>query len=83
MPIDAVRKISRSLNVIGARSARRSVSANAMIRSDSFSESRISENWSPESRASVSCGLSSRPSRRASVSRIESPTAMPTESLTC
>ena len=31
----------------------------------------------------MSCGLSSRPSRRASVSRIESPTAMPTESLTC
>ena len=48
-----------------------------------FSDSRISANWSPESRASVSCGLSRRPSRRASVSRIESPTAMPTESLTC
>ena len=31
----------------------------------------------------MSCGLSSRPSRRAIVSRIESPTAMPTESLTC
>ena len=53
------------------------------MRSDSFSDSRISANWSPDSRASVSCGFSSRPSRRASVSRIESPTAMPTESLTC
>ena len=31
----------------------------------------ISANWSPASRASVSCGLSRRPSRRASVSRIE------------
>ena len=41
------------------------------MRSDSRSDSRISANWSPESRASVSCGLSSRPSRRASVSRIE------------
>ena len=41
------------------------------MRSDSRSDSRMSANWSPESRASVSCGLSSRPSRRASVSRIE------------
>ena len=83
MPIEAVRKISRSLKVMGARSPLRSVSAKPMMRSDSRSDSRMSANWSPESRASVSCGLSRRPSRRASVSRIESPTAMPTESLTC
>ena len=71
--------------VEGDRRAQRSriVSANAMMRSDSRSDSRISANWSPASRASVSCGFSRRPSRRASVSRIESPTAMPTESLTC
>ena len=49
----------------------------------SRSDRRMSANWSPARRASVSCGLSSRPSRRASVSRIESPTAMPTESLIC
>ena len=83
-PIEAVRKISRSLKAIGARKRA----------ADGFGESRrcararaptagSCANWSPDSRASVSCGLSRRPSRRAIVSRIESPTAMPTESLTC
>ena len=53
------------------------------MRAGSRSERSSRPNWSPPSRARVSCGLSRRPSRRASVSRIESPTAMPTESLTC
>ncbi len=47
------------------------VSAKAISRVGSRSDNRIMANWSPVSRASVSCGLSSRPSRRASVSRIE------------
>ena len=59
-PIEAVRKISRSLKVIGARMVRRIFSAKAMMRPGSRSDSRISANWSPESRASVSCGLSRR-----------------------
>src|SRR6266566_3173392 len=83
MPREAVREISRSLNVIGARIALQQASAKAMMRFGSFSDTRIKPNWSPDSRATVSCGLRRRPSRRASVNRIESPTAMPTESLTC
>ena len=53
------------------------------MRSGSRSESRIMANSSPAMRASVSCGFSSRPSRRDSVSRIESPAEKPTDSLTC
>src|SRR5271170_2132944 len=82
-PIEAVRKISRSLKAIGARMVLRMVSAKAVMRAGSCSDIRIRPNWSPASRARVSCGLRMRVSRRASVSRIESPTAMPTESLTC
>ncbi len=59
------------------------VSANAVMRAESCSDIRIRPNWSPASRASVSCGLRIRVSRRASVSRMKSPTAMPTKSLTC
>ena len=72
----------RSLNVMGARNVLRMVSAKAVMRADSRSDSRMRPNWSPDSRASV-LALIRRPSRRASVSRIELPTAMPTESLTC
>jgi hypothetical protein len=43
-PIDAVRKISRSLNVIGARSVRRMVSAKAMSFVGSRSDNRIMAN---------------------------------------
>src|ERR671914_211623 len=82
-PMDAVRKISRSLKAIGARMVLRMVSAKAVMRAGSCSDIRIRPNWSPASRASVSCGFRMRVSRRASVSRMESPTAMPTESLTC
>ncbi|MGY2932602.1 hypothetical protein ACVWZ6_002204 [Bradyrhizobium sp. GM6.1] len=78
-----MRKISRSLKAIGARMVLRMVSAKAVMRAGSCSESRIKPNWSPASRASVSCGFRMRVRRRASVSRMESPTAMPTESLTC
>ena len=53
------------------------------MRGGSRSESSSRPNWSPERRASVSCGFKMRPRRRASVSRIESPTAMPTELFTC
>ena len=82
-PIEAVRKISRSLKAIGARMVLRMVSAKAVMRAGSCSDIRIRPNWSPASRASVSCGFRMRVSRRASVSRMELPTAMPTESLTC
>ena len=40
-PIEAVRKISRSLKVIGARSVLRMVSANAVMRGGSRSDSRM------------------------------------------
>ena len=83
MPIEAVRKISFSPRVIGARSVRRTDSAKAAMRSGWVSEMRRKANWSPFSRARVSCGFRSRPSRRAIVSRIESPIAMPKPSLTC
>ena len=42
----------------------------------------MAPNWSPPMRASVSPGLSSRPSRRATASSAESPNAMPSASLT-
>src|ERR671926_150875 len=64
-PIEAVRKISRSLKAIGARMVLRMVSAKAVMRAESCSDIRIRPNWSPASRASVSCGLRMRVSHRA------------------
>ncbi len=74
---------SRSAKVMGARSERRSVSAKVVMRSGSRSDKRIRPNWSPEMRASVSCGFMRRIMRRATVSRMESAMAMPTERFTC
>src|ERR1700733_8255131 len=50
-PMEAVRKISRSLKAIGARMVLRMVSANAVMRAGSCSDIRIRPNWSPASRA--------------------------------
>lgn len=46
-------------------------------------ETRMRPNWSPESRASVSCGFRRRRRRRVSAMRILSPAATPSASLTC
>jgi hypothetical protein len=52
-------------------------SAKSATLAGSRSETRISPNWSPASRASVSCGFSSRRRRRVSAIRMLSPAAMP------
>ena len=44
IPIEPVRKISRSLKVIGARNVRRTVSASAMRREDSRSDNTMRPN---------------------------------------
>ena len=83
MPTEAVRKISRSLKLIGRGSPCSIASAKPAMRLASFSDIRMRPNWSPESRASVSCGFSSRPAGAPASAGSKSPTAMPTESLTC
>ena len=67
--------------MIGARSVLRIVSAKAVMRGGSRSDSTNSPQLIAGERASVSFGFNSRPSLRAKLSRMESPTAMPTENI--
>ena len=82
MPIEAVSTISWPAMLIGARSERRTCSASMASSRGSDWLSSSSANWSPPTRASVSCGPRLRPRRRATVSSRLSPTIRPNEALT-
>ena len=82
MPIEAVSTISWPAMLIGARSERRTCSASMASSRGSDWLSSSSANWSPPTRASVSCGPRLRPRRRATVSSRLSPTTRPNAVLT-
>ena len=80
--MEAVSTISWPAMLIGARSERRTCSASMASSRGSAWLISSSANWSPPTRASVSCGPRLRSSRRAMVSSRLSPTTSPSEEFT-